>query len=339
MTTKGTQMHQEWMGLIESALARREKLFSTLHAEETTCYRLFHGTTEGIPGLAIDRYGTCILVQTWRDPIEFGLVENIGKLVCELLGEGLVPVWNHRGKRGSVEYLLQPTVMEEHVGTELGVQYDVSPRHKGIDPLLFLDMRTGRRKLMEAAAGLSVLNLFSYTCGLGIAANLGGAKEVLNVDFSANALQVAERNAAMNGIDKRFTLLHEDAIPVMRQFAGLGVKGRARKRKHTRLQKRSFDLVVLDPPRYAKSPFGLVDTVGDYQSLFKPALLCTREGGSMLVSNNVASVDMEQWTDSLVRCALKAGRKIKNVQRLKIEDDFPSFDGRQPLKLAWLLLD
>ena len=106
--------------------------------------------------------------------------------------------------------------------------------------------------------------------------------------------------------------------------------------QYTKRSARLFDIVVLDPPRRAKSPFGAVDTVNDYQSLFKPALMCTKPGGKMLVTNNVASVDAGQWTDSLNRCAIKAGRSIESIEMIVPDVDFPSLDGQHPLKMAWL---
>ncbi len=131
----------------------------------------------------------------------------------------------------------------------------------------------------------------------------------------------------------------DDALVVGRQFAGLPVKGRgSRRRRFTKREPRSFDITVLDPPRWARTPFGAVDVVRDYQSLFKPALLATRAGGRMLVANNAAEVEADSWLDGLERCAEKAGRPIESVERLLPDADFPSFDEQPPLKLAWLHL-
>ena len=182
-----------------------------------------------------------------------------------------------------------------------------------------------------------MLNLFSYTCGIGVAAAAGQAEQVLNVDFAKRNLEVGRANATLNGIGKKqFKVLCEDALCILRQFSGLGVKGRAAKRRFTRRPPQQFDLVVLDPPRLAKSPFGKVDVVGDYQSMLKPALLCTKEGGQALVTNNVASVDAEKWLDDVTRCATKAGRPVKAVQWLTPEVDFPSPDEKPPLKMVVL---
>ncbi|MBT6179190.1 MAG: SAM-dependent methyltransferase [Deltaproteobacteria bacterium] len=326
--------------LLLPALQERAPLLETLHAEETTCYRLFHGTNEGCPGLTIDRYGDCLLIQTWREPIDTALVATIEAAVANETGLSLTPVWNHRAKRGKADHSVHPVELDtDPTGLELGLTYDVRPRHRGMDPLLFLDFRAGRRHIKDFAAGKSVLNLFSYTCGAGMAAAAGGATEVVNVDFAQSALEVGRSNYIANNLEDAFTAIHEDAIPIMLQYAGLGVRGRRQKRSFTPVEEKSFDLVILDPPRYAKSHFGIVDTVGDYQSLFKPALLSTHPGGHMLVTNNVASVSRSDFEKMLIRCAAKAERPISSLEYIDVEKDFPSPDGQWPLKMAWIHLE
>ncbi len=325
--------------LLLPALRTRAPLLEGLHAENTTCYRLFHGTNEGAPGLTLDRYGDYLLVQTWREPLPLTLLPELEAAVQSELNLTLKAVWNHRATRGSVDHSLHPLKLPfEITGAEQGLMYNVTPRHQGVDPLLFLDFRAGRRKIREVSAGKTVLNLFSYTGGIGLAAASGGATEVINVDFSKHALEVSETNAFKNGLGDTFTTTHEDAIPIMLQYSGLGVHGRRAKRHFKKVEPRQFDIVVLDPPRYAKGSFGLVDTVGDYQSLFKPALLCTRPGGHLLVTNNVASVSREEFTTLLKRCAEKIERPLKSVEYLELEGDFPSPDGKWPLKMAWIEL-
>ena len=325
--------------LVEQALEARSGLLESLHQTDTSLYRVFHGATEGHPGLTVDRYGPNLLIQSWREIPPEAELREIRAVVSRELGQDLGLVCYDRSKRGDLQRTLVELSSEALVGNELGVRYDVELVHRGIDPLLFLDFRAARRLIRERAAGKSVLNLFAYTCGIGVAAAVGGAKEVLNVDFAQHALDVGRRNAELNEVgDAKFRILREDCIPVLRQLSGLGVKGKAARRKFTRLKPQTFDLVVLDPPRLAKSPFGLVDTVNDYQSLFKPALFSTRRGGELLVTNNVAKVDAEAWIEMLNRCAKKAEREIANVEIVRPERDFPCLDGRHPLKMAWLTL-
>jgi len=323
--------------LLPAALAARADLLSRLAAEDTDCVRLFHGAVEGLPGVTLDRYGPNALLQVWR-PDALGGVDahEVAAVLQAELGLSL-PVRLHlRGR--AAEGVGPASAPAPAEGREGGLRYDVTPPLPGRDPLLFLDLRAGRRAVRAAAEGRDVLNLFAYTCGVGVAAAAGGGRSV-NVDFSASALTVGESNAGRNGLAPSFSTLKEDVLPVVRQFSGLGVKGRAaRRRRFRRLEPRTFDLVVLDPPRWAKSPFGAVDLVRDYPSLFKPALLCAQVGGELLVTNHVARVHLDDWLDVLRRCATKAGRPIRELEVVPPDEDFPSPDGRHPLKMAWIRL-
>ena len=289
---------------------------------DTDCVRLLHGISEGWPGVAVDRYGPVLLVQTWREPLEDGVLEALAAVVPW----PLVPVWNHRKGGGS-----EGEVPKEAFGVERGIHFDVRPRHRGNDPLLFLDFRAARTWI-RARECKSVLNLFSYTCGIGVAAAVGGAERVLNVDFASSALEVGTTNAALNNVNTQ--QFEEDVFPAMRQLAGLPLGGRrGRRPSYKHMKPESFDVVVLDPPRWAKTKWGAVDIVRDYASLFKPALLTVADGGCILATNHVPTVPLEDWLDQLRRCAKKVERPIE-IEMLPVEEDFPSFDDQPPLKVA-----
>lgn len=330
---------------LDAALRERVGLLERLHEEQTDCYRLFHGAVEGAPGLTVDRYGPLLLVQTFRSPLPDGALDAVHGAVQAALGVPLLPVWNHRGGARSAKdfdnfHEADAAAAAFHVGQECGARFAVRGRHRGLDPLHFLDFRVVRRWLREHAAGADVLNLFAYTCTAGVAAAVGGASRVLDVDFAASALDVGARNARLNGLaGDAIERLQSDYFVAARQLAGLPVKGRAaRRRRWMRVQPRQFDITVLDPPTFARSPFGTVDLVRDYPSVLKPALLATRPGGTLIASNHVSTVSWEDWIRAVRRSADKAGRPIADVQRLMPELDFPSPDGRPPLKVALLRL-
>ena len=329
--------------LLQAAFTARQPLIARLHAEDTNAYRLFHGAGENRPGLTVDRYGDLLLIQTFHQPLDGHDRVAIERFYAAAV-PGLTAIYNDRsGAHSRVGNPLPAEVLaaaqQPREFHELGLRYLVQARHAGQDPWLFLDMRAGRRRVMQEAAGKSVLNLFAYTCGIGMVAARGGAAHVVNVDFAESSLKVGKENARRNELPIRQRFIQCDAFAALRQLSGSGqptmVRGK-RMPAFPKLEKRSFDLVFLDPPRYAKSPFGVVDLINDYSALFKPALLCTAPGGVLICCNNVSQVDREAWLAQLLRSAEKAGRPVQSHEWITPEEDFPSPDGNPPLKTLLL---
>jgi 23S rRNA (cytosine1962-C5)-methyltransferase len=325
----------------QRALQARADLLPRLHAEGTDCYRLLHGIAEGVPGVTVDRYGDVLLVQSFRAPLAPADVEELQALAARELGVALAAVCNHRGAAAKalapdvpVHEPALPALAERtvHEGT---LRFVFRARHRGQDPWLFLDLRRGRTAVRELAAGKRVLNLFAYTCGVGIAALAGGASRVRNVDFAASALEVGRANLAANALPAdRCEFLHADCLPVLRQLAGMPVQRRGKHVPFVAVAREPYDVVVLDPPRLAKTPFGTIDVVRDYPSLWKPALLALAEGGTVVATNHVPDVRAGDWHDVLRRAAAKAGRPLRELEPLAVDADFPSFDGSPPLKVV-----
>lgn len=328
---------------LERALDARRELIARLEAEQTNAYRLFHGTVEGRPGLTVDHYGQLILVQSFHDTLPASQLAEVEAFYAAAF-PGSELIYNDRSPANSRIANAVPPDRKELATTrrefsELGVKYWVQARHDGQDPWLFLDLRAARRRVMAEAEGKSVLNVFAYTCGVGIAAAKAGARHVVNVDFAESSLTVGRDNAKLNDLPVRPRFVKSDAFAAMRQLAGIGqakmVRGK-RMPPFPELAKHRFDLVFMDPPRYSKSPFGVVDLVNDYPALLKPALLCTHEGGTLICCNNVADVERQAWADQIVRSAEKAGRTVREMEWIMPEEDFPSLDGNPPLKVLLL---
>ncbi|WP_298769211.1 class I SAM-dependent methyltransferase [uncultured Shewanella sp.] len=327
--------------LLTTAIAKRQKMFVPECIAKTDCFRVFHGTVEGVDGLTIDRYGSTWLVQSFHQRLEESVLMEISDILSQ---HTLLPIiYNDRSSRHSRvlnaldENLSDDAETEQHI-RENGIVFTSKLRHVGQDPWLFLDMRIGREFVKANSTNKTVLNLFSYTCGIGTAAAVGGAKRVVNVDFSSFALEAGKTNAKLNDVVSQCEFIQSDVFPAIRQLGGLKVTARGNKKlpDYPKLSATQFDLVFLDPPRFAKSPFGTVDLINDYQSLFKPAMLATKKGGMIVCCNNVAKVDKNNWFASLVRCVEKQGRSVGKHTWLTPHDDFPSFDGNHPLKIVAL---
>jgi len=313
--------------LLDHATERRKSLRDRLRAEETDTWRLFNGTTEGWPGLTIDRYGQHVLVQTSREPLD---KSQIAALETHF---GLPIAWNHRGRSPAPDRIVPEWARAKTPFIELGVRYEAPMVHRGLDPWLFLDLRPARRWLQNHAQDKTVLNTFAYTGGAGLAVHRGGARQVTQLDHGNWCSHAAEELAALNGFE-RVEVIQGDFFEALRQFSGLGLKGRAARNGHRHFSKRHFDLIVLDPPTFSRGPFGAVDIIRDYASLAKPCLLSLNPGGALLATNHSAKVGLDEWTGQVARCAEKAGCPISRVTVIPPADDFPTPDGRQPLKVA-----
>jgi 23S rRNA (cytosine1962-C5)-methyltransferase len=329
--------------IVQRAIDRRATLRERLADEETDGYRLLHGAQEGAPGVTLDRYGTLALLQSFHAPVPEASVIAVGG-VLDAQMPGLDLVYNDRSGPGSrvgnrLAGAQRAAAKQARVTREHGVRFHIRARHRGNDPWLFLDLRTTRRAVMDEARGASLLNLFAYTCGVGVAAAVAGARRVVNVDFAESSLTIGVDNAVLNGVHGRTTELVSDVFPVVRQLAGLRQPSVDRGRRlppFPRLRAESFDLVCLDPPSRARSPFGVVDIARDYQALLKPALRVVSDRGALYCTNNLAQVDEEVWHGILRQCAVTHGRPIRTLDVIRPGDDFPSLDGRPPLKVARL---
>lgn len=336
-------LHAALVTHLDTALGARRALIERLHGENTDCYRLFHGSAEGADGLTVDRYGDLLLVQSFHTPLDDAALGALQHYYASALPE-LTLVYNDRSRANSrIANALDDTAAAvasaPRVASEMGVKHSIQARHAGQDPWLFLDLRAARRHVMQIVAGKSLLNLFAYTCGVGTAAGKAGAAFVMNVDFAESALKIGKENARLNALPHRPRFIKSDVFPALRQLAGIGQPTRVRGKRmpaFPELKETRFDVVFLDPPAYAKSPFGVVDTVNDYPALFKPALLATAPGGTLICCNNAAKADRGAWLDQLERSARKAGRPIVDAKWIAPDGDFPSFDDNPPLKVVAL---
>ena len=165
---------------LRAALDQRQDLLAELHQQGTDCYRLFHGSQEGAGGLTIDRYGPQLLVQSFHQALERETLLQLHEAIDQHLGFETLLVYNDRSRgnsridREDIVYRADEAALQDLVGHEWGLNYRVRGRHAGQDPLLFLDLRNTRGWVKDHSKNKSVLNLFAYTCGVGLSAAAGG---------------------------------------------------------------------------------------------------------------------------------------------------------------------
>jgi 23S rRNA (cytosine1962-C5)-methyltransferase len=198
----------------------------------------------------------------------------------------------------------------------------------GLSVGLFLDQRANRARTRALARGRRVLNLFAYTCGFGLVAALGGARETVDVDLSRRALARGRRNYAAAGLDPSgggHRFVREDAFRYLDRLARRG---------------ETFDLVVVDPPTFSTTRRGGRFTSGrDWVDLAAASLEVTGPGGWLLASSNDERLSPDELGGLLAEGAGRSGRRIEERQPAPTPDDFPPAPGAPRLRAFWLRVE
>ncbi len=329
--------------ILNAALERRKTLCDLLRTEGTDCYRLFHGATEGSPGLSIDRYGPLIFAQVSAklDPSR-SQIEKLAGLLQERLG-GISAIARRRGPTLEKLWESAPDVWSAvYWVREFNLEYAIQPKSARRDLQLFLDARALKRRLSDlitrrVETQLNILNLFSYTCSIGCLAAQMGATRVWNVDFSDGNLNWGRKNVRRNRLPKdKLAFISADAIAVLWAITGVG-KGTAKTvASLPDLKKFTFDIVLADPPPLARGRFATVDMRRDPETVIVPAWRAVAPGGHLIVTNNAPDITLQEFAARLRRALQKAplGHRCLRLEWLRPDSDFPSFDGHPPLKVA-----
>jgi 23S rRNA (cytosine1962-C5)-methyltransferase len=212
--------------------------------------------------------------------------------------------------------------VDELVVLENGLRFLIRPG-AGLSVGLFLDMRETRAWVRARAAGRTVLNLFAYTCGFGVAAAAGGAARVVNVDAARSVLAWGRANYALNGLPAaEQDFIFGDAFDWLKR---LGRRGQ------------TFDLVIVDPPSYATTRTSRFSVSRDYAALAALAAPLVSPGGWLLACANAAELPARAFVKQL-RAGL-AGRPARLMLTHEPELDFPVAPGQNPyLKIATMRL-
>ncbi|MBL8405063.1 MAG: class I SAM-dependent methyltransferase [Dechloromonas sp.] len=296
---------------IAAAVARRQAL-PELKGQQGL--RLIHAESDGLPGIVADRYGDTVVVQLtsagadkWRKAIVAGLVKATG---CARIYERSDS--DVRGLEG-----LEPTVGWLHgeppAGAlsidENGVQLavDVVGGHK---TGFYLDQRDNRAWLRSVAAGKDILNCFCYTGGFSLQALAGDAAHVLSIDSSGPALAQARANLALNPQlpADRAEWLEADVFQALRDFRKAG---------------RTFDLIVLDPPKFAPSAAHADRAARAYKDINLLGFRLLRPGGLLMTYSCSGGIGLELFQKIVAGAALDAGREARIVRRLSGTADHP----------------
>jgi 23S rRNA (cytosine1962-C5)-methyltransferase len=307
------------------------ELRAPLREAGCTAYRWLFGEGDGLPGLTVDRYGDFAVLQTYMDgagqlvdwlakalnevaPLR-GIVirgqgvgdreqeDSLGERASERQGDTHSPA--HSLAHSAVLGVAPPKnlVVREH-----GIQFFADLRG-GQKTGLFLDHRENRRFLEDLSAGRAVLNCFAYTGAFSLYALRGGARAVVSADIGKGLAEAAAANITLNGLDAaRHSFATADCFELLNQYVDEG---------------RLFDLVILDPPSFAKSKQSRHAALRAYTRLNALALRCVAPGGLLATASCTSQVGPEEFKGMLAAAGASAGRRLQIVHEAGQPLDHP----------------
>ncbi len=290
-----------------AAVARRRPLESRSNA-----LRLVFGEADGLPGLIVDRYADRLVVQLTaagvearRDEIVAGLAAVTG--INDIYERSDAASRTREGLAGREGVLLGRAPDGPVSVSEDGVAYQVDIV-RGHKTGFYIDQRDNRRLLASLATGKRVLNCFCYTGGFTLAALAQGALEAWSVDSSAEALATARAQQDLNRLDAPSHWLQADVFDALKSFAAQG---------------RRFDLIVLDPPKFAPSVQHLDRATRAYKQLSLAALRLLEPGGRLLTFSCSGAVSVELFQKVIAGAVIDARVEAQMVARLGAGEDHP----------------
>jgi 23S rRNA (cytosine1962-C5)-methyltransferase len=298
-----------WIKKIEKAHQLRKSIGLTSDPS-TNAYRLIHGEGDGIPGLIIDYYQGTAVIQTYHVGV-YEQIPNISLALQQVLGVHLKAVYDKSadilGKiLGNIENRLIFGNPETHHILESNCHYEVD-WEKGQKTGFFMDQRDNRSMLGKMSRGKKVLNTFCYSGGFSVAALMGGAKEVHSVDISEKAIELTLNNVQLN---KDFKGKHSAiAADVMKYIKEVDAS--------------YYDIIVLDPPAFAKNLRAKDNAVKAYKRLNTEAISRIKSGGILFTFSCSQVVDKQLFNKTITQAALEARRNVKVLHYLSQPADHP----------------
>lgn len=295
---------------LEKAISLREGM---VDPEKTNAIRLVHAESDGIPGLIVDRYDEFLVMQCLTAGAEYWR-ESFADLLTELTGvqnvyeRSDVDVRALEGLSVRTGLLKGKEPPDGLSILENGLKFMVDVK-KGHKTGFYLDQRDNRRRVRGLSAGKAVLNCFCYTGGFSVYALAGSAKSVLSVDTSADAIQLGKENLLLNGMDAmRADWWEGDVFEVLRKL---------------RDQARSFDLVILDPPKFAPTASQAEKAARGYKDINRLAFKLLRPGGKLVTFSCSGGINAEFFQKIVAGAALDAGVDAQILEHLSQAPDHP----------------
>ncbi|MBO5895609.1 MAG: class I SAM-dependent rRNA methyltransferase [Alistipes sp.] len=300
-----------WNRRIAEARTLRETL-GLIGNEATTCYRLIHGEGDLLPGLVVDVYERTAVVQCHSVGM-YHSRQAIATAIREAYGNDIEAIYDKssqtlpfKAELGAIDgYLWGRTAERDNIVLENGLKFKVN-WEEGQKTGFFIDQRVNRDLVRQYAKGRKVLNTFCYTGGFSVAALAGGAKEVVSIDLSERAVKLAEENAIINfGSEAPHKAIACNAVEYLKDIDS------------------DYDLIILDPPAFAKHHKVLGNALQGYKKINARALEKIAPGGILFTFSCSQAVSRDLFRTTIFTAAAIARRKVRIIGQLTQPADHP----------------
>lgn len=293
-----------WQNKIQAAWDTRSRI--GLPNTQTNMFRWVHGEGDGLTGLVIDCYGDTVILQ----PHSTGMFRSANEIADALVVIGGQHIKNILLKHPSASSdepaeLLRGEIKSEYQAKEWGINYRLD-LVKGQKTGFFVDQRENRRILGNYSKGKSVLNTFCYNGGFSLCALEAGAVKVVSVDASKSAILQTQANLELNGFDP---VTHPCIAADTFDFLNTNHE--------------VFDIIILDPPAFAKHMSARHNAIKGYQRLNAEAIKHIKPGGILFTFSCSQVVDKNLFYHAIVAAAIQSGRQVKVLERLSQPADHP----------------
>lgn len=279
----------------------------------TNCFRLVHSEGDGLAGLIIDVYGHTAVVQAQTEGMALHLSEIV-RALKQMTDLGLQAIYNKSAdamhRMGKEDAVIEDGYLFGNQLDELILENDIRylPNwEEGQKTGFFLDQRDSRDLVRRMAQGKTVLNAFGYTGGFSVAALKGGARRAVTVDTSKKATAMAEANLELNGYSKEENPCH---VADMKDYV-------------TGMREGAFDLIILDPPAFAKRHHDRHRGLGGYRFINAEAIRRVSKGGLIFTFSCSQAVDKATFQGIVTAAAIEAKRNVRIIDQLSQPADHP----------------
>lgn len=281
--------------------------------EKSNACRIIFSESDGLPGIIADKYDSFVVVQFLSAGAEFHREVIVRILFEEIEPEGIYErsdpmVRKKEGLALRSGNLLGNEPPELIAISENGADFYVDVRN-GHKTGFYLDQRENREWVMRHTPGLEVLNCFSYTGGFGIAALKGGAAKLINVEASGECNRLGEKNAELNGFQGENCIFAEDDVfRLLRKYRDAG---------------RVFDMIIMDPPKFAESGSQVAGAIRGYKDINLLAMKLLSKGGLLVTFSCSGHITPVMFSDMIKFAARDSGREIQLIRKLQQAADHP----------------